>query len=127
MKKLPLNKNDFKEIITGDYLYVDKTYIFFHIFKNYDIYFLMRPSGFGKTLFLSTLRYYLSGEGSLFQGLAIGGDVLFKSAEPLIFLDFNPEDSATLEDNTLAKIKTSAELNGINIQEKASHLALAEL
>ncbi|WP_050899152.1 MULTISPECIES: AAA family ATPase [Marinitoga] len=57
MKKLPVGIEDYKEIITGDYIYVDKTkYILEMVYSGIPT-FLSRPRRFGKSLTVSTLYY----------------------------------------------------------------------
>ncbi|MDR3342642.1 MAG: AAA family ATPase, partial [Treponema sp.] len=57
MKKLPRGMQDFKEIITKNYVYVDKTRYFWEMLDRGKSYFLSRPRRFGKTLMISTLYY----------------------------------------------------------------------
>ena len=58
-KKLGLGVEDFKEIITFDYYYIDKTkFIEEIIFDGAKIKLFCRPRRFGKTLNMSTLRYF---------------------------------------------------------------------
>jgi len=59
MKKLPIGISDFKDIITNDYYYVDKTLFIKAIIDSGDkILLLPRPRRFGKTLNLSMLKYF---------------------------------------------------------------------
>ncbi len=71
MKKLPIGIQTFREIITGNYVYVDKTREAFEIVENYKYVFLSRPRRFGKSLFLSTLKEIFEGNKELFKGLFI--------------------------------------------------------
>ncbi|WP_291256775.1 AAA family ATPase [Fusobacterium sp.] len=58
-KKLGLGVEDFKEIITFDYYYIDKTkFIEDILFDGAKIKLFCRPRRFGKTLNMSTLRYF---------------------------------------------------------------------
>ena len=69
MKELPLGVNDYKDIIEGNFIYVDKTkYIYELVRREKGIYFLSRPRRFGKSLLLSTLYYLFKGEKELFKG-----------------------------------------------------------
>ena len=70
-QKLPLGVQTFDKIITGGYIYVDKTALVHQLVKNNTYVFLSRPRRFGKSLLLSTLEAYFSGRKDLFQGLAI--------------------------------------------------------
>ncbi len=51
MKKLPIGKSDFRNIIEGNYCYVDKTLFIKEIIDKGDTILLVpRPRRFGKTL-----------------------------------------------------------------------------
>ena len=59
MKKLPVGVSDFKEMITGNYCYVDKTLFIKEVIDKGDkILLIPRPRRFGKTLNLSMLKYF---------------------------------------------------------------------
>ncbi len=58
-KKLPIGFSDFKDVITGDYYYVDKTLFIKEIIDSGDkILLIPRPRRFGKTLNITMLRYF---------------------------------------------------------------------
>lgn len=58
-KKLPVGVSDFKDIVSGDYCYVDKTLFIKEIMDKGDkILLVPRPRRFGKTLNLSMLRHF---------------------------------------------------------------------
>lgn len=69
----PVGRQDFAEIRTeGNFLYVDKTeYVYRMTHSDAKFIFLSRPRRFGKSLLVSTLKYYFQGRRKLFQGLAI--------------------------------------------------------
>ena len=69
--KYPIGIQDFEKIIQDGYVYVDKTELVYKLANEGHIYFLSRPRRFGKSLLLSTLKYYFLGRRDLFQGLAI--------------------------------------------------------
>jgi hypothetical protein len=59
MKKLPVGKSDFKQIIRENYCYVDKTLFIKEVMDKGDTILLVpRPRRFGKTLNLSMLKYF---------------------------------------------------------------------
>ena len=59
MKKLPVGKSDFKQIIQENYCYVDKTLFIKEVMDKGDsILVIPRPRRFGKTLNLSMLKYF---------------------------------------------------------------------
>ena len=66
MKKLPKGLNDYKEIITENFVYVDKTKYIYQLLNSEKLAFLSRPRRFGKSLLLSTLYYLFKGNKELF-------------------------------------------------------------
>jgi len=59
IKKLAVGVSDFREIITGNYYYVDKTLLIKEVIDRGDkILLLPRPRRFGKTLNISMLKYF---------------------------------------------------------------------
>ena len=59
MKKIPIGVEDFKEIIISNYYYVDKTRLIEDIIKDGSkVKLFTRPRRFGKTLNMSTLKYF---------------------------------------------------------------------
>jgi len=71
MKKLPIGISDFKELIEGNYIYIDKTEYIYKLINQGKYYFLSRPRRFGKSLLLSTIRYLFEGQKELFKDLYI--------------------------------------------------------
>ena len=69
--KYPIGIQDFAKLIEGGFVYVDKTDLVYKLAAEGRVYFLSRPRRFGKSLLLSTLRYYFLGRRDLFKGLAI--------------------------------------------------------
>ena len=69
--KYPIGIQDFAQIIQDGYVYVDKTDLVYKLATQGKIYFLSRPRRFGKSLLISTLKYYFQGRKDLFKGLAI--------------------------------------------------------
>jgi len=58
-KKLPIGFSDFKDVITGDYYYVDKTLFIKEVIDSGDkILLIPRPRRFGKTLNITMLKYF---------------------------------------------------------------------
>ena len=65
--KYPIGIQDFAQIIQDGYVYVDKTDLVYKLATEGKIYFLSRPRRFGKSLLLSTLKYYFQGRRDLFK------------------------------------------------------------
>ena len=63
-KKLPIGFEDFEEIISGEYYYVDKTLFIKELLDNLaKVSLFLRPRRFGKTLALSMLKYFVEDTG----------------------------------------------------------------
>lgn len=67
--KYPVGEQSFSSLIEGGFLYVDKTQYIEKIINGSKYYFLGRPRRFGKSLFLSTLKFFFEGRRDLFKGL----------------------------------------------------------
>ncbi|GHT67407.1 hypothetical protein AGMMS50239_30520 [Bacteroidia bacterium] len=99
IRKLPIGIQDFEDLRTNGYLYVDKTAYIYRLATMGKPYFLCRPRRFGKSLFLSTLKAYFQGKKELFEGLAIAGLEKEWIEYPVFHIDFNVgilTDSASL-------------------------------
>ena len=70
-QKYPVGIQNFEEIRTGGYLYVDKTAFVHKLVTQGKYYFLSRPRRFGKSLLISTLECLFLGKKALFKGLYI--------------------------------------------------------
>ena len=71
-RKHPYGLQTFEHIVTGGYVYVDKSELVYNLANNPAKYvFLSRPRRFGKSLLVSTLKSYFEGRKDLFAGLAI--------------------------------------------------------
>jgi hypothetical protein len=91
MKKLGIGISDFKELIKGNYIYVDKTEYIYKLINSGKYYFLSRPRRFGKSLLLSTIRYLFEGEKELFKGLYIEDKWEWEEIYPVIRIDFSKD------------------------------------
>ena len=60
MTKYPIGIQDFENLRQGGFVYVDKTELIYKLTRGH-IYFLSRPRRFGKSLLVSTLKYYFQG------------------------------------------------------------------
>ena len=70
--RYPIGVQTFRDIVEGDYLYIDKTGFVHDLAENYKYVFLSRPRRFGKSLLSSTIHSYFAGEAELFNGLKAG-------------------------------------------------------
>ncbi|MFW5636182.1 MAG: AAA family ATPase, partial [Thermodesulfobacteriota bacterium] len=95
---LPVGIQDFERMITGGFLYVDKTrFIHYMVKPPQGFYFLARPRRFGKSLTVSTLDYLFQGRKALFKNLYIAGTEWEWRPHPVIKFDFNQMNSETSE------------------------------
>jgi hypothetical protein len=89
MKKLlPIGISDFKELIQGNFIYVDKTEYIYKLINSGKYYFLSRPRRFGKSLLLSTIRYLFQGHKDLFKNLYIEDKWNWDENYPILKISF---------------------------------------
>lgn len=87
----PIGQQDFKTLREDKALYIDKTAFVEKIAGSKSRYlFLARPRRFGKSLFLSTLRYFFEGQRELFKDLYIDSIEWDWQPYPVIHIDLNP-------------------------------------
>ena len=108
MKKLPLGIQNLKEIINGNYVYIDKTRHIYQLLNQYKYCFLSRPRRFGKSLLLDTTAEVFNGDKDLFKGLWIY-DVDYKFMKhPVIRLDMSNianKNPTVLEESILSYLR----------------------
>jgi len=89
LKKLPIGRQTFSELIKANELYIDKTEIALDLITSYRYSFLSRPRRFGKSLFLSTLKEIFEANQEFFKGLYIYDKWDWTISYPVITIDFN--------------------------------------
>ena len=90
LKPLPIGIQDFRKIIQGGFLYVDKTrYLYELIRYPAGVYFLSRPRRFGKSVLISTLDEIFQGNRELFKGLWLYDSPYQWQPHPVIRVDFS--------------------------------------
>lgn len=87
--KYPVDTQTFRNIIEGNYVYVDKTELVYKMVNEYRYVFLSRPRRFGKSVMCSTLTEYFNGNKDLFKGLKIENLEKEWIKYPVIHLDFS--------------------------------------
>jgi len=120
MKKLSIGISDFKELIQGNYIYVDKTEYIYKLINSGKYYFLSRPRRFGKSLLISTVEYLFNGEKELFKGLYIQDKFNWEEVYPVIRIDFS-KDILKKEDykkRVIQELEKNYINNGIEMLEK---------
>lgn len=88
MKKLPIGIDSFKEIITENYCYVDKTDLIHQLTTQGKYYFLSRPRRFGKSLLIDTISQAFQGSKEFFTGLFLEKNWDWDEKYPVIHIDF---------------------------------------
>ena len=92
--KYAIGDQDFRSLRENGFLYVDKTKYIEKLLEGSKYYFLARPRRFGKSLFLSTLRYFFEGRRELFKGLYIDSTDWKWEPYPVLYLDLNTDKFA---------------------------------
>ena len=121
MKKYPIGIQDFQELRTGGYLYIDKTEATYRLLQGGKYFFLSRPRRFGKSLLLSTLKYFFLGRRDLFKGLWVDreADHDWQSYPVLHWsLSSSGYKSIGLEAAFMRLVSDSADEYGIQLQTK---------
>lgn len=95
----PIGEQDFRSLRKDGCAYIDKTPYIAKILEDKNKYFfLARPRRFGKSLFLSTLRYFFEGERELFSDLYIDSvKGIDWQPYPVLHLDLNNGEYADPE------------------------------
>ncbi len=117
-----IGQQDFKTLRERDAVYIDKTAFVEKIVRSkVQYYFLARPRRFGKSLFLSTLRYFYQGQRYLFKGLYIDSMNWDWEEFPVLHLDLNPdkyEEPGRLDDVLDNLFRGWEEHYAINVKDK---------
>lgn len=85
----PIGIQDFGCLRQGGYAYVDKTGFIYDLAHTGKYYFLGRPRRFGKSLLISTMVAYFTGQKELFEGLALERLEQTWEKYPVLHLDLN--------------------------------------
>ena len=96
--RYPIGIQTFSKIREGGFVYVDKTDLIYQLARDGGYYFLSRPRRFGKSLTISTLEAYFSGQKELFTGLKIAELEKDWNVYPVLHLDLNTSNYISLED-----------------------------
>ena len=119
-RRYPLGIQTFKNIIEGNYVYVDKTDLIYDLVHEKKYCFLSRPRRFGKSLLVSTLKCYFEGKKELFKGLAIEQMEKEWTAYPVIHLDLSCGKYYSLENTKIILnniLKVEEQKYGIEVPE----------
>jgi len=128
--KYPIGIQDFREIRTNGYVYVDKTQHIYRFLDSGKYFFLSRPRRFGKSLLLSTMHELYSGRRDLFEGLWIHDQWDWEAQQrPVIWLKFAtfPYKKIPLADAIVAGLSSEATRHGLHLKDKPETHPLADL
>ena len=121
--KYPIGIQNFGEVRRGGYAYVDKTALMWKMVSEGKYYFLSRPRRFGKSLMVSTLEAFFSGERELFKGLYVDSVEWDWRQYPILHLDLNSreyKDEQSLEAELNRHLEAWEKLYGDEYKDRAS-------
>ena len=142
--KLPIGIEDFKEIRTDGFYYVDKTGLIKELLENWvKVNLFTRPRRFGKSLNMSMLKYFFE-EGNnsqLFAGLQISGETQlcneFMGKFPVISISLKGIEGETFDDakdmirmmigNEAKRFSALAESSKLDDNEKTQYSSLSRV
>ncbi|MDE5808306.1 MAG: AAA family ATPase [Muribaculaceae bacterium] len=123
MRGYPIGQQDFKTLRERGAIYVDKTEFIHKIVESgSQYYFLARPRRFGKSLFLSTLKYFFEGRRELFKGLYIDSTGWEWEEYPVLHLDLNRDryaEKGKLDDVLDRLFREWEERYGVEVKDSA--------
>ena len=121
--KYPIGIQNFEKIRREGYVYVDKTQLMWKMVSEGKYYFLSRPRRFGKSLMVSTLEAFFSGERELFKGLYVDSVEWDWQQYPILHLDLNSreyKDEQSLEAELNRHLEAWEKLYGDEYKDRAS-------
>ena len=130
VKRLPIGIQNFRKIIDGGYVYVDKTRYVYDLLNDSNYYFLSRPRRFGKSLLLDTIAEAFSGDKELFTGLWIYDSGYDFKKHPVIHIDMSNianKTPETLEYALSEELSGRIASEGLDIAVKVPSIALKNL
>ncbi len=131
LKNLPIGIQTFRDIIDGNYIYIDKTKYLYELVKlPKGTYFLSRPRRFGKSLLISALGEIFEGNKELFKGLWIYDSDYNWEKYSVIRFDFSMMKARTdeeLEELLIENIDNIARDNNFKLTSRIYTSRLKEL
>ncbi|MDR1166879.1 MAG: AAA family ATPase [Deltaproteobacteria bacterium] len=119
MSALSLNIQSFREIREEGRHYVDKTEYIHRLLADGRSFFLARPARFGKTLLLSAIEEFFTGNRAWFGGLYLGESDRERKKHPVVYLDMallGAESPASVKDELCFLLRKIALREGVAIQ-----------
>ncbi|MDR1164779.1 MAG: AAA family ATPase [Deltaproteobacteria bacterium] len=130
LKELPLGNQTFAEIVDQNYLYADKTkYVYDLLRSPKRNYFLSRPSRFGKTLLLTTIKELFSGNRERFKGLWIDSSDYDFPERPVLLLSLSmlAETPENFKAQLLSKLNDIAVAANVKVNNDFPDLCFGSL
>ncbi|MDR1871067.1 MAG: AAA family ATPase [Deltaproteobacteria bacterium] len=130
LKRLPVFRQRFSEMIDDNYLYADKTSYIYDLTQSSDQgFFLCRPRRFGRTQLLSVFKELFTGNRQRFQGLWIERSDYSFPALPTILFDLSScfDDLKDFNDHLVSSFTRIAERAGVKVQGKTASEFLLNL
>ena len=109
----PIGIQDFEKIRKNGFVYVDKTGLIYKMAQKGGYYFLSRPRRFGKSLLVSTMEAYFSGEKELFDGLAVADLEKDWIQYPVLRFDLSGKQYKSISDLTEILFQHLVKLEGL--------------
>ena len=128
-QKYPIGIQSFKELRTGNFLYIDKTEYVYQLVEGSKAYFLSRPRRFGKSLFVNTIEALFQGKKELFKGLFIEDKWNWEQTNPVVKISFSNIDHKELGLSKAIKteLRSLAKKNGFELESESNGLMFREL
>ena len=119
-KKFPIGLSTLEKIRTGNFYYVDKTYLVEQLVKKGQYYFLSRPRRFGKSLLLDTIKQAFLGKKEIFKGLYLEHHWNWDQQYPVIHIAFTSnqvsDTATTLTQKIVDLLQTIATEYGVTLR-----------
>ena len=127
--RYPIGIQSFKELRTGNFLYIDKTEYVYQLVEGSKAYFLSRPRRFGKSLFVNTIEALFQGKKELFKGLFIEDKWNWEQRNPVIKISFSNIDHKELGLSVAIKkeLRKLANNFGFELESDSNGLMFREL
>ena len=110
----PVGIQNFEDLRSRGYIYVDKTSLLYNLVQTGKYYFLSRPRRFGKSLMISTLEAYFQGKKELFKGLAMESLEKGWTVHPVLHMDLNTRNKYDTKASLENKLESDPEADGRN-------------
>ena len=124
IKRLPVGIQTYSEVISNNWLYVDKTEYISRMTRISKYIFLSRPRRFGKSLLVSTLQAYFEGRKELFEDTYIGRTETEWTQYPVFRFDMSTAKHEGVEGlNQELSLKLSAyeQIYGKGLTDEVNH------